>query len=158
MTNSAKHYVTQAIALTNEAHAIKDAWGPGGTYRKITTALAAGATGRRFVPPGSVRCVVDSVGRCTPGQCGLWRQNHHGGDGLKIRQPVGQRAHGVLAVALGCSGLADHRGQLTLGHTQRLSGEGQQVRGERYAIGQQTQWLGPVLLCGRGWAGLRWGW
>ncbi|AAF84995.1 hemagglutinin-like secreted protein [Xylella fastidiosa 9a5c] len=35
----------QAIALTNEAHAIKDAWGPGGTYRQITTALAAGASG-----------------------------------------------------------------------------------------------------------------
>ncbi|OCA57545.1 hemagglutinin-related protein, partial [Xylella fastidiosa subsp. pauca 11399] len=33
----------QAIALTNEAHAITDAWGPGGTYRQITTALAAGA-------------------------------------------------------------------------------------------------------------------
>ncbi|WP_166520632.1 hemagglutinin repeat-containing protein, partial [Xylella fastidiosa] len=35
----------QAITLTNEAHAIKDAWGPGGTYRQITTALAAGASG-----------------------------------------------------------------------------------------------------------------
>ncbi|WP_228762757.1 hypothetical protein [Xylella fastidiosa] len=35
----------QAIALTNEAHALKDAWGPGGTYRQITTALAAGASG-----------------------------------------------------------------------------------------------------------------
>ncbi len=35
----------QAITLTNEAQAIKDAWGPGGTYRQITTALAAGASG-----------------------------------------------------------------------------------------------------------------
>ncbi|ALR05208.1 hypothetical protein XFPR_11830 [Xylella fastidiosa] len=35
----------QAIALTNEAHALTDAWGPGGTYRQITTALAAGASG-----------------------------------------------------------------------------------------------------------------
>ncbi|MDD0892844.1 type II toxin-antitoxin system RelE/ParE family toxin [Xylella fastidiosa subsp. multiplex] len=41
-----------------------------------------------------------------------------------------------------------------MGHTQRLSGEGQQVRGEWDAIGQDTQWLGPVLLCGRGWAAL----
>ncbi|WNY20814.1 hypothetical protein RO838_08565 [Xylella fastidiosa] len=50
--------------------------------------------------------------------------------------------------------MADHRGQLTLGHTQGLSGEGQQVRGEWDAIGQEIQWLGPVLLCGRGWAAL----
>ncbi|WP_425521422.1 hemagglutinin repeat-containing protein [Xylella fastidiosa] len=90
----------QAIALTNEAHAIKDAWGPGGTYRQITTALAAGASGNVSAASSDLakHMIVNYVQQQGASAIGHWVATGQLTEGSLL--------HAALHALLACAGAA----------------------------------------------------
>ncbi|UIX81325.1 hemagglutinin repeat-containing protein [Xylella fastidiosa subsp. sandyi] len=90
----------QAITLTNEAHAIKDAWGPGGTYRQITTALAAGASGNVSAASSDLakQMIVNYVQQQGATAIGHWVATGQLTEGSPL--------HAALHALLACAGAA----------------------------------------------------